>query len=344
MHLIAGDIGGTKTLLALARTQGSATEIIAQQRFDSAAHHGIEPMLRELLDRAQATHSVINAACFAIAGPVEGDMPDQHARLTNLPWRLDSTAIATALDGARVRLLNDLAGIAHAIDVLPDDQRVVLQAGHLSAHGQRLVAAPGTGFNSALICPGAGPLRILPAESGHAAFSPANSRQLELMRHVSTREGRCTREHLLAGPALPRLLDFVATEAGHPPADALQTAMHAGDPSAAIGQAALAGTDPLAVATLQLYAELLAGQIADLALAALPAGGVYLAGGVPAKVLPFLQAPGFTTALHDRPPMSHLLEALHIEVVLDEQVGLRGALEAARQLASEPEPHESSTP
>lgn len=331
MHLIAGDVGGTKTLLVLARLGDAGPEIVAERRFASAAYADIVPMIRELLDAAPETDLELGAACFAIAGPVQGDDDKQRARLTNLPWGLDSAAISAALAIPRVRLINDLAGIAHAIDVLSDDQRVVLQAGHLAAHGQRLVAAPGTGFNSAVICPGDGALRVLPAESGHAAFSPANARQLNLIRHVTEREGRCSREHLLAGPGLPRLLDFVCQEAGRPAGAALQEAMRGGDPSAAIGQAAVAGSDALAVAALELYADILAGQLADLALAALPAGGAYLAGGIPPKILPFLQAPGFLAALRDRPPMEHLLEALHVEVVLDERVGLHGALEAARR-------------
>lgn len=334
MHLIAGDIGGTKTLLALARLGDAGPEIVAEQRFASAAYSDIVPMIRELLASAADDAVEVEAACFAIAGPIEGDDEAQYARLTNQPWDLDGAAVSAALNIPRVRLINDLASIAHAVNVLPENQRVVLQEGRHTANGQRLVAAPGTGFNSAIACPGDGPLLVLPAESGHAAFSPANLRQLNLIRHVTEREGRCSREHLLAGPGLPRLLDFVCSEAGHPAGPALQQAMRDGDPSAAIGQAAVAGSDGLAVATLELYADILAGQLADLALAALPTGGAYLAGGIPPKILPFLQAPGFLTALHDRPPMNHLLEALHVEVVLDERAGLRGALEAARQAAA----------
>lgn len=332
MHLIAGDIGGTKTLLALARRSDAGLEILAEQRFSSAAYSDIVPMIRELLASAAEDNITAEAACFAVAGPIEGTQPTQSARLTNQPWDLDAATVAKALNIPRVRLVNDLAGIAHAVNVLPKDQRIVLQQGDQAADGVRLVAAPGTGFNSAIVCPGE-TLNVLTAESGHAAFSPANLRQLDLLRHVTEREGRCSREHLLAGPAMPRLLDFISREAGHPAGAALQQAMRSGDPSAAIGEAAIAASDGLAVATLELYADILAGQLADLALAALPTGGAYLAGGIPPKILPFLQTPNFLSALHDRPPMNHLLESLHLEVFLDEHAGLRGAMEAARQLA-----------
>ena len=336
MLLIAGDVGGTKTLLTLARLEGGALRILAEKRFPSAEYHDLVSMLQPLRDAAGVPRTAVDAACFAIAGPVDGDDEHQTARLTHLPWQLDNLAIAREGGIRRVRLINDLAGIAHAIDILAPEQRSVLQAGAPVPGGARLVAAPGTGFNSAVICPDAGGnLRVLAAESGHAAFAPRGARQLALARFIDAREGQCSREHVLAGPGLPRLLAFLSDYTGQGPSPGLQQAMSGQDPSAAIGAAALAGEDPLAVATLEFYAELLAGQLADLALCALPRAGLFLGGGVPPKVLPFLQTEAFRAAFNDRPPMQRLLAACRVEVLLDERAGLRGALEAARRLLAQ---------
>ncbi len=329
MFLLAGDVGGTKTLLALARIEKGQPKFLVEKKFSSTAYTDIAPMIEELLGSITGSGTQIKAACFAIAGPVEEQGDRQISHLTNLPWGLDNFDIASRTGFPKVCLINDMSGIAHAAEVLPPEQRSVIQAGRRKTEGPRLIAAPGTGFNSAISCPSADGLRVLAAESGHAAFSPREDRQLALAQFIQAREGHCSREQVIAGPALPSLLEFIGMESGCSAGDELRAAMAHGDASAAIGSAAVTGSDPLAVATLEFYAQLLAGQVADLALSALPTGGIFIGGGVPPKILPFLQTEAFRAALCDRTPMEHLLKAFHVEVLLDERAALKGALEVA---------------
>lgn len=333
MLLLAGDVGGTKTLLTLARFEKGQAKFLAEKKFSSAAYNDIVPMIDELLDSITASKTQIKAACFAIAGPVEEQGERQISHLTNLPWGLENLDIARRTGIPKVCLINDMSGIAHAAEVLPPEQRSIIQAGRRKTEGPRLIAAPGTGFNSAISYPGADGLRVLAAESGHAAFSPRGDRQIALAQFIYAGENHCSREQVIAGPALPRLLGFISAESGRSAGEELRAAMAHGDASAAIGSAAVAGSDPLAVATLEFYAQLLAGQVADLALSALPTGGIFIGGGVPRKILPFLQTEAFRAALCDRPPMEHLLKAFQVEVLLDERAALKGALEVARREA-----------
>lgn len=332
-HLLGGDLGGTKTLLALARLHDGQIKIVCKKRYESSQFDNFTDLLSHFLSEFSPPNARLSTACFSIAGPIESTDDHQQGRLTHLPWELDATTLESQFKIGRVVLINDLAGFAYALEVTPEEYRVLLQPGQIQGNGARLIAAPGTGFNSAIICHGQGTLEILPAESGHASFSPANKRQLALMQFIFQEQSRCTREQVLSGPAIPLLLKFYRQQSALKPSDNFLAELRtAQDPAAFIGKAAVSGKEPLAAAVIRLYVELLAGQLADLALMALPVGGVFLAGGIPSKILPFLQENAFLKAFQNRPPMQHLLEALPITVLLDDEAGLRGALEVAKTL------------
>lgn len=330
MMLLAGDIGGTKTFLVLARTGDHGIERLHEARYPSATYSDLASMVSDFLATAPDGPHAIMGACFALAGPIQNHHDRQQAQLTNLPWRLDSEDLQHALDIPQIRLINDFAAIGHALATLPPKALATLQAGQPDPTAPSLVVGAGTGLGVCTFCPGDnGPPRLLPAEAGHANFAPANLRQLRLAEYVLAREGRCTREYLCSGDGLRRAYAFVCDEAGLAPGAALA----ARDPAAAVAQAALAGSDPQAVDAMSLFVEIYAGQAADLALAVLPFGGVYLAGGIAPKILSRLREPDVIAAFTDRPPMQALLEAMPLQVILDEHAGLAGALECARRLA-----------
>lgn len=331
MKLLAGDIGGTKTLLRLSETgpdRHMAT--LHEARYPSAEHADLAPIVRDFLARAPDGPHSVAAACFALAGPVQDSGGSQRARLTNLPWQLDSHQLERALEIPRIRLINDFAGVGYSIGALPPAALTTLQAGQPDPTAPSLVLGAGTGLGVCTLCPvpGGAP-RLLAAEAGHANFSPADEQQSRLAGFVREREGHCTREHLLSGIGLQRIYEFVCQEAGLEPA----AIRGAADPPAAISQLGLTGDDPLAAEALGLFVRIYAGQAADLALAVLPFAGVYLAGGIAPKILARLREPDVITAFTDRPPMRALLEAMPLRVVLDQAAGLTGALECARRLA-----------
>lgn len=331
MKLLAGDVGGTKTLLVLANTDGQVIDRLQEARYPSTEHADLATMITDFLGTAPEKPHQIAAACFALAGPVQEVGGHQQARLTNLPWKLDSERLSHVLNIPKVRLINDFTGIGYSLSTLPSGALASLQRGNPDPMAPKLVVGAGTGLGVCTLCPShEGRPWLLPAEAGHANFSPATLRQLALAKHVLTNEGRCTREHLCSGPGLIRIYAFVCDEAGCAPG----APMSADDPAAAIAKAAFAGDDPQASNALSLFVEIYAGQVADLALGVLPFGGVYLAGGIAPKILPRLKQPDVIHAFTDHPPMQALLADMPVHVILDEHAGLSGALEYARQLAT----------
>ena len=331
MLVLAGDIGGTKTILTLVESDGHECHTRFEQRFDSAAFQGLEPMVDEFLKRARPERPIV-AACFAIAGPVKRTPERQTAQLTILPWQLDSLELARTLDVPRVRLINDFAGIAYSLRHLKIGDLETLQAGEPIHEGVRLVAGAGTGFGVCAAVPHAGELVVIPTEGGHAGFAPEDAEQQRLWAWVADQEGRCTREHLLSGAGIERIFRFLQHDQGLAPGDTLAGQLDQ-QAAAAIGQAAETRSDPLAVRTLELFARIYASQIGDLAVGFLAHGGVYVAGGIAPKVLSFLQDPAFREAFNDKPPMRRLIEGMPLHVILNENAGLIGAAHHAASIA-----------
>lgn len=332
MEVLAGDIGGTKTLLLLARVERDSLVPMARQRFDSGAYEDLAPMVREFLSAHEAEGVRITAAGFALAGPVERDDGREHARLTNLPWRLDSEGLKRSLGIHRVGLLNDFEGIAHSLDDLAPEHLHPLQSAPPQLQGPRLVVGAGTGLGVCIVAPGR-PTRILPSEGGHAGFAPADARQTRLWEYITGSEGRCTREHLLSGRGLGRIARFLVQVEGARPGAELATALASEDPAAEITRLGLEGKDPVAQESLDLFAAVYGGQTGDLALTCLPFGGVYIAGGIAPRLLPVLRSGAFMRAFADKPPMSRLLERMPVQVIGDTDAGLLGAARLAAELA-----------
>lgn len=335
MKILAGDIGGTKTLLMLADVSHGRLSTLARERYTSADFPDLAPMVRAFLSDAGLASDGIDAACFALAGPVARQQGVDRARLTNLPWELNSTHLADNLGIPQVALLNDFEGIGHSLDDLPTEALHSLQTGQADPEGVRLVVGAGTGLGVCIVPPGH-PLCVLPTESGHATFAPADTRQARLWHYVADQEGRCTREHLLSGRGLGRIARFLVAQ-GQSPGQSLGLALEGDDPAPIISQLALEGSDPVAVEAVALFLAVYGGQAGDLALGCLPFGGVFIAGGIAPRLLPRMQEGGFIQAFRHKPPMSHLLERMPIQVIGDTDAGLLGAARHAASLCQQPD-------
>lgn len=328
MQVLAGDIGGTKVLLQLAELDRSSYRVIAEQRFESSGHTGLLPLVREFL-RMAGPVAPPAAACFGVAGPITGTPVRQIARVTNLPWIVESEPIAQELRIPRVRLINDFQAVGYGIETLSAEHLVVLQAGTREPGAPCAVIGAGTGLGQALLVWQGNHYESIPTEGGHADFAPTDEVQVELLRYLSERYGRVSYERVLSGPGLVNLYSFF-TARGQP---ARSDLLAADDAPAAITAAGLAGTDQAAAAALRLFVKIYGAHAGNVALGYLARGGVFIAGGIAPKVLTALQDGTFVRAFADKGRMGALLGAIPVGVITNERVGLLGAALAASRLA-----------
>lgn len=317
--LLGGDLGGTKTLLALAEVNADRLEIIHQRRFASADYPSFDALLGDFLDAVQIDGKAINTACFGLAGPTDG----QSAKLTYLPWQLNSAAISRCFGIGQVRLVNDFAAAANGLAVIDPAQIQSLHDVAPVVEAPRVILGAGTGLGVAGLTWENGRYRVIPGEGGHVGFSPQTPEQGELWRWLLAQYGRVTIEDIVSGPGLTRIYTFFS---GRPQHSASCPAMPAAE---AISRAALDGTDPLAQRALQLWLRCYGAFAGDQALQWLAYGGVYLAGGMAAKLLAQTDSTPFIEAFLDKREHAGLVKNMPVYWLTAEDLGLRGALALA---------------
>lgn len=326
LRVLAGDIGGTKTLLQLAEFEPGALRprrVLREARYDSAAYADLTPLLDDFLRNDRGP---LHGACLAVAGPVQGDADRQTCRLTNLSWQLDSLRLAADLGLPAVRLINDFQAVGYGIEALSADELVTLHHGTAQAQAPRLVLGAGTGLGVALLMPCNGRYEVFPTEAGHMDFGGGDEIQDGLLAFLRAEYGHVSWERIVSGPGLVNIYRYLlARDQAADSAGLLQ----ATNPAAAIA----AADDARAAAALALFVGLYGAIAGNLALACLARGGVYLAGGIAAKILPHLQQGGFAHSYTDKGRMSAVVEDIPVHVVTHPQVGLLGALLAAARTA-----------
>ena len=302
--ILVGDIGGTKTLLGLAQ-EG---KLVLDRRVANADFQDFPSLLASFLAETQTDPALITGGCLAVAGPVADD--GRSARLTNLPWTIDSAALAHGFGLPALRLANDFAAAALGA-VTASGQRTTLQNGEPLATAPCLVVGAGTGLGMAIVLPQGATWRVLAGEGGHAAFAPADEQQAALWAFLHARHGRVTWERVVSGPGLAAIHEFLAGVATTPE-DIAATAL--ADPTSAARR------------SLELFLTAYGAFAGDMALACLARGGVFLAGGIAAKLLPMLLQSGFLAAFNAKAEHATIAARMPIHVATDPLLGLYGAL------------------
>jgi len=317
--LLAGDIGGTKSRLAIVADEGPPRALLAEELLASDHFGGIEDLIREFLKRNGLS---VDRACLAIAGPVING----RAVVTNLPWIADAEQIRQAFGFRSVRLLNDLAATARAVPLLEPAELHTLSAGERAAGGALAVIAPGTGLGEAFLTWDGARFREHASEGGHADFAPSNPLETELLRELQKDADHVSYETLCSGPGLGRLYRFLRDNGGEEePVWLAARLAGAADPAPTIVEAALAGTSDLCVRTVRLFVSLLGAEAGNLALKTFAVGGVYLGGGIVPRITPFLDEGGFLAAFRRKGRMSDLLFRMPVHVILTPRAALIGA-------------------
>lgn len=327
VRLLAGDIGGTKTLLRLEEYTSTETVVVQEQSYPSAAFNHLNPMVKQFL--AQAQSDAPSAACFAIAGPVQNDC----SVVTNLSWNLDARQMETELGIPQVRLINDFAAVGYGILALQPTDVVVLQDQPAIAQAPIAVLGAGTGLGEALLIWGEGGYDVVATEGGHADFAARTDLEIGLLTFLRSRHGRVSAERVVSGQGIQAIYEYLRASDVVPSSPTVELQLQQEDPAAVIARHALDHSDALCTQALALFVAAYGAEAGNLALKSLPYGGLYLAGGVGAKILPKLQDGTFMHNFLDKGRMRSLLETLRVSLIINPRVGLMGAALYARKLA-----------
>ena len=316
--LLAGDIGGTKSRLALFAEGGSPREPLAEELLPSGSFGGVEPLIREFLRRTARSPE---RACLAVAGPVI----DGRAAVTNLPWIADADQIRRAFGFRSVVLLNDLAATARAVPLLKPTELHSLSTGDPAAGGAIALIAPGTGLGEAFLTWDGARYREHASEGGHADFAPCSLMEMELLRELGKETDHVSYETVCSGPGLGRLYRFLRKKEAVEDALLAVRLAEAADPAPIIVEAALADTSTLCSRTVRLFVSILGAEAGNLALKTLATGGVYLGGGIAPRIIRFLEEGPFLTAFRRKGRMADLLFRMPVQVILEPRAALIGA-------------------
>jgi glucokinase len=319
--ILAGDIGGTKVLLGLFERAGGGLTLVAEERYASRALPSLEDGLQAFLT-AQAPARV-DVACLGVAGAVIGG----RCHTTNLPWTLEETAMAQRLGLRRVKLLNDVEATACGMLQVGDADLVALNpAAPGRGRGNIGLLSVGTGLGEGMLYWDGSTYHPIASEGGHGDFAARTEQEVELLRFLRRRlGGRVSYERVIAGPGLFNIYSFLRDTGFAAEPGWLTAQLQQGDPSAAVSAAALEAGDPLSREALALFCSILGAEAGNMVLRCLASGGIYLAGGVPPKILPALGDGRMLAAFVDKGRFEELLRRTPVFVSMDPRAPLLGA-------------------
>jgi glucokinase len=318
MIILAGDIGATKTHLGLYRASDSGLTRTRDRVYPTQEFPSLEAVLTDFVKNQEP----IAVACLGVPGPVTGGL----AQPTNIAWKIREQSLSTVMQGASVRLLNDLAATAYGMLHLQPSEIVELHEGEKLPQAANIaVIAAGTGLGEAGLIATSTGWEALASEGGHCDFAPRGTGQVALLQFLEREYGHASYERALSGPGLHNLYRFLLEYSSEPEPEWLKQRMAAADASAIISEVALAGKDPRCVHALELFSDIYGAEAANLALKLLAFGGVYIGGGIAPKILPFLQRGSFMRSFLSKGRLNTVLERMPVRIALNEETALLGA-------------------
>jgi glucokinase len=320
--ILAGDIGGTKTILALVSPEQGPTAPVIEKTYSSARYDSLEAIVAEFLGDVAAP---VSAACFGVAGPVV----QGRARTTNLPWTIDAEQLRTTLHLDAVHLLNDLQAVAHGVLVLEPSDLHTLNEGQVMHGGTVAVIAPGTGLGEAYMTWNGSTYNVHASEGGHSSFAPTNELELGLLRYLQNKFDHVSYERVCSGIGLPNIYAYLSdSKYAEPSPHVIEQLSDATDSVPVIVNAALENEIPcqLCRSTLECFVSIMGAEAGNLALKTLATGGVYVGGGIPPRILGALEEDNrFMQSFCNKGRFANMLSQVPVHVVLNAKTALLGA-------------------
>ncbi len=324
-YVLAGDVGGTKTVLCLYQTSDNAGEEstlveVHKATYPSGEHPHFADLITEFL--AGVAPARPQTACFGIAGPIQ----EQRCETTNLPWVIDAQNLADRFGFKQVLLLNDLEAAAYGMLQLSDSDFIELNPHAVEQPGHKAVIAAGTGLGEAILAWDGQRHFAMPTEGGHCDFGPNSTVDDRLLLFLRERfKGHVSVERILAGDGFGNLYDFLKAQGENAPNPDIEAEMGEKDRNAVISQHGLQGDDALCSQALQMFVRLYGAEAGNLALKCLPLGGLYIGGGIGPKIRPALEAGGFMQGFLDKGRMTRAIEQIPVRLALNAEAPLLGA-------------------
>ncbi len=318
--ILAGDIGGTKTNLALFEAKKGKLQVVVQKQFASQTFATFSEVIEAF--KKECVLTTIDAACFGIAGPIIGG----DCETTNLPWKISTLLLHDFLGIKKVRLLNDLEATAYGMLYVPQEEFVDLNPSAQTLRGNRAVIAAGTGLGEGILYDDGARYHPIGSEGGHSDFAPLTPQQDALLLWLRMRyPEHVSYERILSGPGISTLYAFLLERGFAPQPPSMLHLKEGEDRSAIISQCALNDSDPLCVETLSLFAQIYGAEAGNLALKSMSLGGVYIGGGIAPKILPMLRESHFMDAFVSKGRFEKMLRKMPVRVCLNPQTALLGA-------------------
>lgn len=315
--ILAGDVGGTKVILALYDFVDGDLKSTREKQFPAREYSGLEEIVREFVGA-----ETVAAACFGVPGPVR----DGRLRLTNLPWTLDSRELAKSLNIANVFLINDLQANGYGIAELKADQIFTLSEGDARQIGNRALISAGTGLGESFMIWDGRDHVPYPSEGGHADFAPRNEDEIDLLRFLKQKyNGRISFERVVSGQGLTNVYEFLREVRGLEEPVWLAERIAEEDPNAVIAEMALKAKSEICEKALDMFVSAYGAEAGNLALKVLAVGGLYVGGGIAPRILEKLKDGTFVKAFADKGRLSQLLINTPVRVILESRTALLGA-------------------
>jgi glucokinase len=324
--ILAGDVGGTKTLIALFQEMNGLPVEIRKHEYVSRNFSCLENTIHDFL---KGTEGIPMAAAFGIPGPVSNGI----VKSTNLPWVIDEKILIEKTGIPRIKLMNDLVATANSLPILASDEIINIKTGNPPENPERyVVLAPGTGLGQSFLIHHDGKTIVIPSEGGHADFAPTNEIEAELYQYLLKKYGHVSFERIISGSGLPNIFDFLVEIRKEIPEKETIEKMKTNDRAAVISEMALSRKDEVCKDALDIFISILGTHAGNLALTFLADGGVYLAGGIPFKILPKLRDGIFTKSFLNKGRMKSVLYPIPVNVITNNQAALKGAAKVAFEI------------
>jgi glucokinase len=325
--ILAGDVGGTKSNLALFELENGRLVARFEKTLPSHKFASLSDLLKEFLS---TTDLRADFSCLSIAGPVK----NRRCQTPNLPWIVEADEVERTTGLRRLELINDLEANARGLSVLGPEDFAVINEGDGDAVGNAAVISAGTGLGEAgLYWDGTQHLPFA-SEGGHGNFGPNDALQIELLEYMLKVHNHVSYERVLSGPGLFNIYSFMRDTGKFPEPDWLKEELKISDPAATISKNAMNGKSEICTEALKMFVTIYGSEAGNLAMKVMAVGGVYLGGGIAPKIIKKLQEPLFMQSFTNKGRMKALLQAIPVKVILNDKTALLGAADLALQLAN----------